>query len=307
MLTHRDPTEQAPSRVVVLGLHGFVASRLIRLLQSGGTACRPVGSREVDLIEPSASEKLRDILQPDDAVVITSALTPEKGRDRTTFLKNVAMIENVCASLEKAPCAHVVYVSSDSVYQSHCAELNEQTCAETDDLYGLSHIVREKLLAETCHGKNIALAIVRPSGIYGAGDTHDSYGPNRFMRSARTEEKITLLGQGEEERDHVYIDDVTRILRECLFHFSSGVINAVSGTAVTFHEVARKIIAAIGAPIRIEMAPRRVPIVHKRFDTTALFQAFPDLSPTTLEAGIHQSLAGLAGVDARLASRGSAQ
>jgi UDP-glucose 4-epimerase len=307
MLTHRNPTEEAPSRVVVLGIHGFVATRLIQLLGSGSTPCRPVGSSEVDLIAPSAPEKLGDILEPDDAVVVTSALTPEKGRDRATYLKNVAMIENLCAFLDKTPCAHVVYVSSDSVYHDDGVELNEKACAESGDLYALSHIVREKLLAVTCNGKNIALAIVRTSAIYGAGDTHNSYGPNRFMRSALKERKITLFGQGEEERDHVYIGDVARILRECLFHLSSGVINAVSGTALPFHEVARIVIAAMGAPIRIETAPRRVPIFHKRFDATALFQAFPDLTPTTLEAGIRESLAQLSGVDAGFTSRGSAQ
>jgi nucleoside-diphosphate-sugar epimerase len=241
------------------------------------------------LIAPDAIRKLRAILQRDDAVVVTSALTPEKGRDRATFLKNVAMIDNLCATLGQAACAHIVYVSSDSVY----------------DLYALAHIVREKLLAKACQSANTPLAIVRPSAIYGAGDTHDSYGPNRFLRTARTEGKITLFGQGEEARDHVYIDDVAQIILECLLRGSTGVINAVSGTALTFHEVARKIVAAIGRPVAIETTARRVSIVHKRFDPAALFQAFPGFVTTSLDAGIRRSLAHLSGTE-KLASPGSA-
>lgn len=305
MLTHRNPTAQTPSRVAVLGAHGFVSARLIRVLGSEGITCRPVGRAEVDLIAPDAIRKLRAILQRDDAVVVTSALTPEKGRDRATFLKNVAMIDNLCASLGQAACAHIVYVSSDSVYDSRFTQINEETCCDSSDLYALAHIVREKLLAEACQSANTPLAIVRPSAIYGAGDTHDSYGPNRFLRTARTEGKITLFGQGEEARDHVYIDDVTQIILECLLRGSTGVINAVSGTALTFHEVARKIVAAIGRPVAIETTARRVSIVHKRFDPAALFQAFPGFVTTSLDAGIRRSLAHLSGTE-KLASPGSA-
>lgn len=305
MLTHRNPTAQTPSRVAVLGAHGFVSARLIRVLGSEGITCRPVGRAEVDLIAPDAIRKLRAILQRDDAVVVTSALTPEKGRDRATFLKNVAMIDNLCASLGQAACAHIVYVSSDSVYDSRFTQINEETCCDSSDLYALAHIVREKLLAEACQSANTPLAIVRPSAIYGAGDTHDSYGPNRFLRTARTEGKITLFGQGEEARDHVYIDDVAQIILECLLRGSTGVINAVSGTALTFHEVARKIVAAIGRPVAIETTARRVSIVHKRFDPAALFQAFPGFVTTSLDAGIRKSLAHLSGTE-KLTSPGSA-
>jgi len=307
MLTHRHPNAQAPSRVVVLGARGFVAARLIGVLASEGIACRPVGSAEVDLVALDAAAKLQSIIRCDDALVVTSALTPEKGRDRATFLKNVAMIDSVCTCLADHPCAHIVYVSSDSVYDSRFAQVNEETCCESNDLYALAHIVREKLISEACQRANIPLAIVRPSAIFGAADTHNSYGPNRFLRSALNERNITLFGHGEEERDHVYIDDVVSIIRGCLMHGSTGVINAVSGTALTFQEVAGKIVAALGKPVTIETAPRRVPIVHKRFDATALFQAFPDFVPTSMEVGIQKSLALLSSTEAGRGSRGSAQ
>jgi UDP-glucose 4-epimerase len=306
MLIHRNSTALTPSRVVVLGAHGFVAARLIRLLRDEGIACRPVGSAEVDLIAVSGATKLREILRLDDTVVVTSALTREKGRDRATFLKNVAMIDNLCNCLAVTSCAHVVYVSSDSVYNSGASLVNEQTGCESNDLYALAHIVREKLLAEACQSANIPLAIVRPCAIYGAGDSHDSYGPNRFLRTAQSEGRITLFGQGEEERDHVYVDDVTRIILKCSLHGSTGVLNAVSGMALTFAEVARKMVAVIERPVSIETTPRRVPIVHKRFDPAALFQAFPSFVATPFEEGIRKSLAKLSNIKAGLAAPGSA-
>lgn len=294
MSNHRAASVLKPSRVVTLGAHGFVASRLIRLLSMEGIPHRALGRSEVDLVEPSSAATLQRIIHPDDAVVVLSALTPEKGRDRSTFLKNVAMIDHLCAAVSEAPCLQVVYISSDSVYDSRCTEISENSCCESEDMYALSHIVREKLLTGTCREANIALAILRPCAIYGPGDTHNSYGPNRFLRTALKEGKITLFGHGEEERDHIYIDDLVRVIKMCLLHGVVGVLNAATGRSLSFREVAAKVIEAIGRDVVIDSAPRRMPIVDRRFDTTALRRAFPAFQPTPFQTGIGETLAEIA-------------
>lgn len=285
MLTHRFEKAVRPARVVVLGAAGFVAGRLVRRLEEEGIACRPVGSREVDLTDARAAEKLASIVQAGDSVVMTSALTPEHGRHRATFWKNVRMVEPLCELA--GALAHVVYISSDSVYGWREECVNEDSYCETPDLYGLSHVVRERLLRDACE----CVAVVRPSAIYGAGDPHNSYGPNRFLRSALAEGKITLFGEGEERRDHVYIDDVCEIILLCLLHRSCGAINAVSGTAISFAAAARSIRGAVARSVAIDTAPRRMPIRHRSFDTLALRAAFPEFRATSLEQGIRQMLA----------------
>ena len=279
------------ARVVVLGATGFVAGGLIRLLEAEGQPCRSVGSREADLTDPSSVKILSAILKPEDALVFCSALTPEKGRDRASFLKNVRMADYVCAALAIAPCAHVVYISSDSVYGARAESVDEQSACETNDFYGLAHIVREKLLLAACTAASVPLAILRPGAIYGAGDTHDAYGPNRFVRTARATGKIALFGEGEEHRDHIYIRDVSRIIQLVVRYRTTGILNAVTGVSPSFREIAVAIQQALnGAPV-LESLPRRVPIVHRRFDATALRGALPDFQPTPLETAIREMLA----------------
>ena len=287
MLHHHFSVGSNPSRAVVFGARGFIAGRLIQALRDADIPCRSVGADEVDLTEFSAREKLRAILCEEDSVIMCSALTPEKGRDRSTFMKNVRMVENFCAVLEGLRCAHVIYISSDSVYDRRLELVDEQSSCESDDLYALSHIVREKLLRDVC--QNIGgppLAILRPSAVYGPGDTHNSYGPNRFIGSALQTGKIVLFGKGEEIRDHIYIGDLVHLVKLCLLHRSAGVLNAVTGQAVSFYELAEMIVNAIGAHIVIEAEPRRVPITHRRFETTAMRQAFPEFQPKRLESAI---------------------
>jgi UDP-glucose 4-epimerase len=280
-------------RVVILGAKGFVAGSLIRTLNAQGKPCLPLGSGEVDLTEPTAAPRLAAIFKPDDAVVVCSALTPEKGRDRATFLKNVRMVDHLCAALGEARCAQVVYISSDSVYSARAscgASINEDSCCETDDLYGLSHIVREKMLHATCASLGIRLAILRSSAIYGADDTHNAYGPNRFVRTALASRRIALFGEGEERRDHIYIRDVVRIIQLSIEHGAAATLNAAAGVSLTFREIAHAINQALGGSITIESVPRSVPVIHRSIQVTALRAAFSEFEPTSFDDAIGETI-----------------
>ena len=48
--------------------------------------------------------------------------------------------------------------------------------------------------------------------MYGPGDPHGAYGPNAFARSLARERGLRLFGSGEEERDHIYVDDAAQII-----------------------------------------------------------------------------------------------
>jgi len=177
------------------------------------------------------------------------------------------------------------------VYDPRVFLINEDTACEAVDLYALMHIAREKMLGHACQGAGIPFAILRPCAVYGAGDTHNSYGPNRFIRSAIDHSKITLFGGGEEQRDHVFIDDLTRIIRLCLVHRSTGILNVVSGGSVSFKSVALRISSVLGGNIEIVCLPRTSQITHRHFDNTAALKSFPGFEWTTIQEGIQRSIA----------------
>jgi UDP-glucose 4-epimerase len=296
MLTHQFAVAQKPARAVIVGARGFISVALAQALQKEQIACRPVGSNEVNLIDASAVETLAQVVKPDDVTIVTAALTPDKGRDVTTLMKNLRMAEQLCAALARSRCAHVIYISSDAVYDARSSLINEQSSCEPSDLYALMHIARERMLAHACQAAKIPFASVRPCAVYGAGDTHNSYGPNRFMRTALADGNIRLFGEGEEQRDHIYVRDVAEILKLCVVHGSTGVLNAASGKAVSFGDVARMVISAAGRDVKLELQPRGGPITHRHFDITTLIRAFPGFQSTPLEAGIAASLAEMSAV-----------
>jgi UDP-glucose 4-epimerase len=294
MLTHSFSKPSPPPRVVIFG-GGFLAAELARTLESAEIPSRLLRSAEVDLTHASAADALSAILQPDDCVVMPAALTPEKGRDVATLMKNLRMGESVCAALGRSGVAHFVYISSDSVYDARFSSLlNEESTTEPSDLYSLMHVARERMLDQVCRQRKIPFAVVRPVAVYGPGDTHNSYGPNRFVRAALEQGKITLFGGGEETRHHVFVSDVAEILRLCLVHRSTGVINTATGNAISFRALADRIVEAAGHPVVVECLPRASPITHRQFDPTALIKSFPTFHAMPLTDGLVRTVAGMA-------------
>jgi nucleoside-diphosphate-sugar epimerase len=284
-LTHGWPEARRPGRVVVIGAGGFVGQAIVAALEARDAACLALGSKDVDLSVSGAEEKLAQRLQAEDAVVMVSALTPDRGRDIATFMKNLRMMQTLCDALARQPVAHVVNIGSDAVYPDAASLVDETTPAAPNGFHGMMHLARELMLASVA---KMPVAYLRPSLLYGAGDTHNGYGPNRYRRTAASDGKIQLFGNGEEQRDHVYIDDVAELVWRCLAHRSSGTLNIATGQSASFREVADTVAAQFGKPVAVLTQARaaNAVITHRHYQVAARIRAFPDFVPTPLAAGI---------------------
>lgn len=274
MLRHLNPNSVKPQRVVILGASGFLAKNLSERLAKEGMNFISLSSREVNLLDAVSTEQLKQILQTGDSLVITSALTPDKGKDIATLMKNLTMAQHVASAIEVTDLHQIIYISSDAVYPNSASPIRETSPRQATDLYSLMHIAREQIFHTVAGSKKTPLCIFCPSAIYGTGDTHNSYGPNRFLRTAIQDKKITLFGNGEEMRDHIHIDDVVSLLVLCLVRRSYGTLNAITGQAISFHDVATKIAESLGSGIAIECKPRSSPVTHRHFDATERIKAF---------------------------------
>ncbi|MFO0953593.1 MAG: NAD-dependent epimerase/dehydratase [Isosphaeraceae bacterium] len=286
MIRHRNAKTSAPARVVVLGQKGFVASELIGLLGSRDVETVPLSSRTHDLRREETAEELKRILRPDDRLVFTSALTPDRGRDAKTLVDNLLMAKTVCQALAEAPVRHLVYISSDAVYSDASGLIGEWSPCDPTTLHGLMHLTRERLLEQTALRHQFSYTVMRPTLLFGAGDTHNGYGPNRFIRSALADRRITLFGEGEERRDHVYVRDLCRLIALVLWHQSEGVLNVASGVSASFREIARQVARCVGNGVEVCGVPRQSAVTHRHFDVTERLRSFPGFASTPLDQAL---------------------
>jgi nucleoside-diphosphate-sugar epimerase len=282
-LTHSKPF--SPPHVVIMGAGGFVGRAALKKLQADTNQIVALTRKEVDLLAPDASARLAAHLTPATTLIATSAFAPVK--NVPMLLDNLRMIQALVEAVKAMPIAHLVYISSDAVYKDASTPLTEASCAEPGSLHGAMHLTREVVLKSELPA--IPQAFIRPTLIFGPGDPHNGYGPNRFMRLAKAGQDIVLFGEGEERRDHVFIDDVGEIVRRCVLHKATGIVNAVSGKVTSFHEIAEMASARFQPAVRVLGSPRHGPMPHggyRAFDPAALRQAFPDLQLTSLPSGL---------------------
>lgn len=288
MLEHLLGETKAPKRVVVIGSRGFVGRNVCAQLKESGIPTVECSSSDIDLVEASSVSKLKDLIRPGDSVVLISALTPDKGRDVHTMMKNLRMMENVHSALMETPCEHLIYISSDAVYSTCENPISEKTPCDPDSYHGIMHITREKMLADAVKAQGIPLLILRPVALYGKEDTHNGYGPNRFFKTASENNKITLFGNGEEQRDHVFIKDVALLVQRALERKTVGLVTLATGKSISFFDVAQEVMKNVDGECELECLERNNPITHVHFDTTELIKAFPDFSFTALEQGVKE-------------------
>lgn len=284
MLEHLNTLKRTPARVVVMGAGGFVGGALAARLARDGVPVLALGRREIDLLAEDAAVRLAAMLRPDDAFVAVSALAP--CRNSKMLVKNMVMAHAMVRALVAAPVAHVINISSDAVYADSPEPLTESSCTAPGTLHGAMHLAREVMFRVEVPAP---LAILRPSLLYGAGDPHNGYGPNRFRRQAQRGQDIVLFGEGEERRDHVFVDDVAEIAAQMLLRRSKGEINVATGEVHSFRKIAEKVVRLSEKTVAIKGSPRSGPMPHngyRPFEITACRNAFPDFRYTPLEDGL---------------------
>ncbi|MDO8794575.1 MAG: NAD(P)-dependent oxidoreductase [Vicinamibacterales bacterium] len=290
VLILNSPEPTSPERVVIMGAGGFVGRASAAALAADGVHVVPLTRTDVDLLAADAAAALALHLTPATTLVVTSALAPVK--NTTMLLDNLRMMQAVIEAVKARPVAHLIYISSDAVYADSHEQMTEASPAEPGSLHGVMHLAREVMLR--CELAAVPQAFVRPTLIFGPGDPHNGYGPNRFMRLAAAGQEITLFGEGEERRDHVFIDDVAEIVRRAVRHRATGIVNAVSGTVTSFREIAELAAARFEPRVRIVGSPRVGPMPHngyRAFDASLLTRLFPDFSPTTVAKGLDRMAA----------------
>ncbi len=284
MLTHLQLSPKNPSRVVILGAGGFVASAVERRLRDAAIPVLALPRTTLDLKLDKAGERLASYLRPDDALLFAAANAPVKNEEM--LVANIQMGAAVCQALRASPVQHVIYISSDAVYADSDQPLTEQSCAQPASLHGAMHLTREVMLYNSVAD---TLCILRPTLIYGADDPHNGYGPNQFCRLAAAGEDIILFGNGEERRDHVWVEDVAKIVTRVLLFQSIGCLNIATGKVHSFREIAELVCQLFSDQVEVTARARIGQMPHngcRPFNTVATANTFTDFDFVTIDNGL---------------------
>jgi len=271
-------------RVVVLGSKGFIGNSITKLLKNNNIPTIGLSRSEVDLNLTNASDKLIELLNSDDYLVIASANAPVKNNQM--LIDNIQMINNIIKAVSILSIKRVLYVSSDAVYSDSKNPITEESNTEPKNLHGIMHLTREIMLMQI---PNLNLSILRPTLIYGLEDPHNGYGPNKFFKLANENNEISIFGKGEELRDHVCINDVATTMLNMILSNNTGILNIASGEVVTFKYIATLIKKFYKDKIAIKEIQRLGDIPHggyRSFNIEKLHKLYPKIIPKKIKEGL---------------------
>ena len=279
-------------RVVILGASGFLGRALHSVLMRDGVEVIGYSSRTLDLTRPEAFAALDTVLTPKTALVFASALTPDRGQTPATFLANTTMAANLAAYLEgRRRLGSLIYLGSDAVYGFGDETVTEDTPVAPAGYYALGKYAAERVMDCAARAASVPLLALRVTGVYGPGDPHASYGPNAFARSLVRDRSLRIFGAGEEERDHIFVNDVAAIAAGLLRTGATGIYNMATGQSRSFADVVKTIRDLVPYDVEVTSVARKGAITHRRFDVARLTAALPGLRFTPLHDGLSATLA----------------
>ena len=273
-------------RVLILGSSGIISLSLQKYLKNKKIPFKVYGKSKVNLIENRNILKLKKIISKKDCIVFISAEAPVK--NYKMLYNNLIMSLNFCSEISYNSLNHIIYISSDAVYKDIKKPMTENSLLEPNSLHGLMHKIRESIFKRYFKQK---LLIIRPTLIYGKEDTHNGYGPNQFLNKTIKKKRIELFGKGEEKRDHVFIDDVTTVIFNCIIKKGVGVINIASGKIITFFNIAKIIKKITGSNLKVKYLKRNGPMPHggyRAFNIGLIKKNFKTLNISSVQKGIEK-------------------
>ena len=253
-------------RALVTGGAGFIGSHLCRRLTEAGVEVTAVDRlapgdetgqpdgpsfRLADIREDALAEVFRQA-RPEAVFHLaaqTSVIKSEEDPAEDASV-NVLGSLNVLQNCRRFGARALVYTSSGGTVYGDPSRL---PCVETDPIqpvspYGASKYAAEVYVHCQCAMAGIGYSVLRLANVYGPGQPRQNEGGviTRFGRQMLRGEPVTIYGDGLQQRDFVYVDDVTSALITAAEKPANEVYNIGSGGCASVLDIFRTLAQLTG-------------------------------------------------------------
>ena len=291
-------TAGLPKRVIILGGSGFIGSALTaRLKLDGEIPVEAWSSSYCNLLDPASPDRLLCDVNSETTLIFTSVVGRLQDNSMEAMRKNYEMARNCLAALSDRQLRSIIFLSTADVYGLPPRELpiTERTAPCPVDWYGWSKLLTEALFQR--FEQRCPIAVLRLPGVYGPGDKGRSV-IGGLVRRMHAGVPVSLTSRGAVRRDYLEVSDLCEIIIRTVQVPWNGVLNAVSGQAVSIAELAQTVATTVAVDLNSLPRVEAVSTVGDRdydvvFDDTARISRFPELRPRRISEGISFYVAAL--------------
>ncbi len=245
-------------RALVTGGAGFIGSRLVRALLAEGlevTVLDDLSMGRRENVPPQARFVEGDVRSAEDVrralegasvvfheaarVSIRASIAQFHDDADTNFMGTL----NLLRCLAGTGVRRLVFASSMAVYADSATPepVAEDHATEPISPYGIAKLAAEKYCLLVCRDLGIGCQVLRYFNTFGPGQAFTPYVGviTIFIRRLLEGQPPVILGDGEQRRDFVHVDDVVAAnLLALKGPMTSGVFNVGTGRATSVNEIA---------------------------------------------------------------------
>jgi UDP-glucose 4-epimerase len=278
-------------KIIILGASGFIGNWLLKRFRSN-KHYKIVGysSRDCDLLSWESIKEVLSSVKSDDIIIMTSCITSNKENSFDTMIKNTLMVKNISKFIEQQSISYFIFLSTVDIYGAVKSDtiITEELLPQPFNYYSISKLSSESILKKVCFKNKIPLLILRMPGIYGPGDDDISL-INKFVKSALTKKKVTLIGNGKDKRDLVYVDDIYKIIKSSIKNKPNILLNIATGKSYNINQIIEFIRSDYLVDFLVEYKQKEkgAQIYDLVYDVSLLNKFFPNFNPVNLKKGIN--------------------
>ena len=276
-------------KVLITGAAGFIGINLLKRLVclkakvfamdnfSTGKPIETLSKMSVEIINADVSIRKSFENVPNDIDYVFHFGAPSSiilfNKDPVFALSStICGLNNVFEFAKSVEAEKVVYPSSGSVYGTAPAPQSENGSASPTNLYGITKLTCEKIAK--WNFELVPSVGLRIFAGFGPGEEHKGdYASvvTIFLNCMLKNERPVIFGDGTQNRDFVYIDDVVdSIVSSAERPISNTIVNVGTGRNLKFNDVVQIINDLLGKKIE----PVYVPKPEKYFDYTLAETSF---------------------------------
>ena len=245
--------------ILVAGATGLSGSAIVRELTRIGRPVVGISSKDVDLLDRSATFNYLNKLKPNaviDAAAKVGGISANNNYPVEFLSENIRIQTNLMDAAHSAKVEKFVFLASSCVYPKNCPQpIKEEyvltgALESTNSAYAIAKLAGIELIKAYRKEFGHRWISVMPTNLYGPNDNFDVESSHvfpalirKFIEAKKSNaNSVKLWGTGKPRREFLHVDDLARAIILCLDNYDSDLqINIGTGIDLTVAELAEKI------------------------------------------------------------------